>query len=297
MSLYVDNITFPEAIDSIREVSLDLSPVQCFTITTNQDFSFVKTEGGLLINSVPYTFSEVPKLYHLMNKLNEITGILATPGPEYVPTDYCKSLVNINASVTAGEEPTSFVVSRKNFFSQEIIEEIMSEFFASFLPYDGVPKFVDNLFSYLSYFDRQRMILWVAYYLIDRRRMMMASASELMRLNGTGDSCGSFINTNKSVTTSVGDVFSVTESNSESGKGLDGFTSLWGDKYSYLTKLQLWIRDRLEKQFKDFSLRDNVMINQSFGIYKQWESSAWVDTLRLSSLSRDLLLPDNRTPK
>ena len=76
MSLYLDDISFQSAIDSIREVSLDLNPVQCFSITTEQDFSFVKTDGGFTINEQEYSFGDIPKLYHLMNKLNEIKKIV-----------------------------------------------------------------------------------------------------------------------------------------------------------------------------------------------------------------------------
>lgn len=297
MSLYLDDISFQSALDSIREVSLDLNPVQCFSITTEQDFSFVKTDGGFTINEQEYSFGDIPKLYHLMNKLNDINGVTALPTPEYVPTDYCTNLINVTINLTKDSDPKSVTLKRKNFFSQSVIEEIMSNFFGSNLPYDGVPKTVSEIFDYLTYFDKQRMILWVAYYLIDRRRMMMASAGELMRINGMGDSCGDFVNKNNTVTTSVGDVFSVTESIDETGKGLDGFTSLWGDKYSYLTKYQLWIRDRLEKQFKDYSLRDDVMINQSFSMVKGWEGDAWINTLRLSEFTEDLMLPDNRTTR
>ena len=122
----------------------------------------------------------------------------------------------------------------------------------------------------------------------------MASTSNLIAM-ANGDSCGGgeFKNTNIDTTTRVGDVFTEMEKTDESGTGLDGFTSLWGDKYSYLTKLQLYIRSMFEKQFQDYSLRDNAMISQTFTMDKTWERSSWINPHLFSNDTYGVLV-DNR---
>lgn len=293
MSLIVDNITYDQAIRTIREIVLDTNPVQCFRVS-GQDFLFRKDSSGFGINTDTYTFGQVEKYYDLMDKLreNEVTVSIL---PDFVSTEYSYGTLNFNyPSIT--EEKT---ILRKNYFSDEVIEKVMEEFFNYYCSYDGIPKTVHSIFDSLSYFNRRRLIFWVSYYLVDRKRMNYASAGEMIRLNGSvgGDSCssdGELKNTDTTITTKVGDVFSVTERISDDGSGLDGFTSFWGDKYSYFTKLQLWIRDRFEKQFKDFSLRDNAMISQTFILEKGWEPSAWVDTINFSRDTYDILQSDDR---
>lgn len=292
--LLVDSITFDQAIRSIREVVLDTNPVQCFKVG-GQDLPFVKDSNGIALNGNNFTFIEVEKFYDLMDKLSSVELNIEIL-PDFAPNEFCVDIVNFNYPALTETK----TISRKNYFSQNTIEKVMEEFFYHYCPYDGIPKFVSTIFNSLHYMEKRKLILWVSYYLIDRKRMQYASAGELIRinsLNGSGTSCGSdgeLKNTDVTTTTRVGEVFSVTERTTEDGKGLEGFTSLWGDKYSYFTKLQLWIRERFEKQFKDFSLRDNAMINQTFTIEKGWENSSWIDTINFSVYTRDLLLPDNR---
>ena len=78
-----------------------------------------------------------------------------------------------------------------------------------------------------------------------------------------------FLNTDKTITTRVGEVFTITE-NPKSNNSTDGFSSLWGDQDTYLAKLQLYIRGRFEQLYKDFSLRDNCAVSSSIPLDKHW---------------------------
>lgn len=292
MSWIVDNVNYDQAIRTIREIVLDTNPVQCFKVS-GQDFLFKKDSGGFGISSDTYNFGQVEKYYDLMDKLRE-KEVSVTILPDFVSTEYSYLTLNFNYTTLTDEK----TILRKNYFSDEVIEKVMEEFFGYYCYYDGVPKSVRSIFDGLSYFNRRKLIFWVAYYLIDRKRLNYASAGEMIRLTGSnGDSCGSdgeLKNTDTTITTKIGEVFSVTERISDDGSGLSGFTSFWGDKYSYFTKLQLWIRDRFEKQFKDFSLRDDAMVSQTFILEKGWEPSAWVDTINFSRNTIDILQSDDR---
>ena len=297
MSLIVNNISYNQALRTIRELILDTNPVQCFKVS-GQDFLFSKNSTGVVLDDLTFNFGEVEKFYDLMEELRE-KEVNITILPDFVATEYCDDLLSFEH--TSILEPKNLL--RKNYFSTSIIERVMEDFFAYYCPYDGMPKSIMSIYESLDYFHRRKFIFWVAYYLVDRKRMNYASAGEMIRLNNIDDEdkiCGTegeLKNIDTAVTTRVGDVFSVTEKTADDGKGLEGFTSYWGDKYSYFTKLQLWIRDRFEKQFKDFSLRDDAMISQTFTMDKDWQTSAWIDTINFTNSTSDILQPDNRVPR
>ena len=299
MSLIVDEIGYSTAIRAIRELVLDTNPVQCFSVS-GQGFLFTKDSSTITIAGEVYDFSEIEKYYDLTKVLRAENAIISIY-PDFVPAEHVVHTVDFNyPEIVPPDELTAREVIRENYFSIQTIESLMEEFFSYYCPYVGFPRTVQAIYNALNYFERRKIIYWVAYYLVDRKRMNYAAATEMMRLNNGGSGCstgGDFRNLETSVTTRVGEVFSVTEKDGDGGKGLDGFTSFWGDKYSYFTKLQLWIRDRYEKQFKDFSLRDDALINQTFSIEKGYEGSTWFNTLDFSRDTMDILNPDIRQPQ
>lgn len=288
MSLLVNSITYGQAIQAIREIVLDTKPVQCFKVS-GQDFSFIKDTLGFTIDTVLTPTSEVVKYYNLMDKLRA-KDVAIEVLPDFVASEYTAYTVPFN--YPSIKEPK--LVSRNRYFSDTVIEEFMVEYFTLYTTYYGVPRTVQVIYDTLDYFDRRKMILWIAYYLVDRKRMNYASAGEMIRMQNGGDECGTgeLKNTETTITTRVGEVFTATEKVLDDGNGASGFTSYWGDKYSYLTKLQLWIRERFEKQFKDFSLRDNCLVSSSFTMEKTWQPYAWIDTHDLSTTTMDILSPD-----
>jgi len=293
MSLIVDNLSYNQALRSIREIILDTNPVQCFKVS-GQDFLFKKDATEVALDSDTYTFTEVEKYYDLMDKLRS-KEVNVEILPDFVATEFVRDTVNFNYPSITDEK----TISRERYFSTYTIEKVIEEFYAYYCPYYGVPKTVARIFEDLDYFDRRKLVFWVAYYLVDKKRMNYAASSEAIRLQNEADGeiCGTdgqLKNTETSITTRVGEVFSVTEKDKDDGKATEGFTSFWGDKYSYYTKLQLWIRDRFERQFKDFSLRDDAMISQSFTIEKGWENMAWINTMDFSKSTTDIMNPDYR---
>lgn len=293
MSLLVNDISYVQAIRTIRELVLDTNPVPCFNVS-GQDLSFIKSASGFLLAGVSYPFADVPKFYDLLRILRA-KQVAIEILPDYVASEATKYTEDFNYPSISDKKQ----VMREHYFSTDVMEELMISFFENYLPYDGVSRTTEAIFNNMWYMEKRRFVYWMAYYLIDRKRMNYASVAEMIRLqneaNGTGGGCsedGELKNTEMTITTRIGEVFTATERIAESGNGMAGFTSLWGDKYSYLTKLQLWIRDRFEKQFKDFSLRDDCMISQTFTMEKKWQDSAWVDTINFNRDTIDFLQPD-----
>lgn len=293
MSLLVTDITFKQAIRSIRELILDINPVRCFRVY-GQDFAFMKDSSGIVLDGVSYTFDEVARQYDLVRKLRT-KGVSIQIYPDYVASEPTESLIDINFTLASDE---SKIFERDNYFSDYIISNVVVDYFASYMGHSNQPRSIEYIFNTLHYMEKRKLILWVAYYMVDKKRMFYASTAEMIRLQSEQDgglgcsSDGQLKNSEVSITTRIGEVFSVTEKDADTGKGFEGFTDFWGDKFGYFTKLQLYIRSMFEKQFQDYSLRDDCMITQTFTMEKQWQLSAWIDTHDLSSFTRDVLLPN-----
>ena len=293
MSLLVAEMDYNQAIRSIREIVLDTSPVQCFKVS-GQDFLFKKESNSFTLSDSTFSTGEAEKFYDLMDKIRAKSVTIGILG-DFVPTEYTSNIVDFNYP-SLSEIKT---VSRDRYFSLETIEGFIEEYFAYYLTFTDSPRTLEQIFNELDYFQRKKLVFWVSYYLIDKKRMNYASTGEMIRLNNPEDlddqvsgAGGQLKNIDETVTTKVGEVFTVTEKISEGGQGVKGFTSLWGDKYDYFTKLQLYIRDRFERQFRDYSLRDDAMITQEFGIEKGWEDSSWIDPNLFSNYTSSILNPD-----
>lgn len=302
MSLIVDNLSYGQAIRSIRELVLDIVPVQCFKVS-GQDFVFSKSDTSISLEAKLYDFTEVQKVYDLMRKIRsektEGNNLAIEILPNFVSTEYCENIVNfIHVPTADAEDIESVTVEMENYFSDHTIETLLEEFFSYYFPYTGTRRTVEKIYGDMDYFGRRKIVFWVAYYLIDRKRMNYASSNEIINASNPDGSAGcsgvELKNKSTTITTRVGEVFTVSEKDGDNGQGMDGFTDFWGDQYGYFTKLQLWIRDRFEKQFNDFSLRDDAMISQSFFLEKGWEPSAWVDTINYSRSTIDIIHPDYR---
>lgn len=290
--MQVTNISYVQAIRSIRELILDVGLVQCFKLY-EQDLSFSKTSTEFQVDTEVKLIGPDNDLY----KLYDLIGFLAEKSvkydilPDYVATEFVGGLIDFDIP-KVGED--GYVVKAKHYFTDETIETVMVDFFANYMPFDGIERSVVDIFDKLTYYQKRKLILWVAFHLVDKRRMQMASTSVMIGL-ANGDSLlgSTFENKQLEVTTRIGEVYTETERIMDDGTGANNLTSLWGDKYSYLTKLQLYIRGKFEKLFSDFSLRDDVAVSQTFTMEKTWQNDAWIDTHEWSYDTLGVLV-DNR---
>jgi len=295
-------LSINEIVTSVRELILDINPVSCFTLQ-KQGLSFsANTEKAEVTGSTNATllYSEAPKFYDLVSFLKD-KGVDVKLSIDYVPLDYSSSLKDIpTVSLDSPKE-----IMRRNYFSVEMIYKTVLDHFQKFYDYEYSPyvdTFVyfngsaelDRMLGVMTTREQQKVVLWAAYFLIEERRKNTASMNFLRTKNGEVDDlcagAGDFRNRYQETTTKVGETFVLREGQEELGKVEQDFTALWGDKYDFLTKLQLSIRDRFEKLFNDYSLRDSTINSTSFVLEKNWISHAYADTLSLSLFTKDLLL-------
>lgn len=293
--MVIKNKNYDQCLAAIREITLDLGPVQSFAVRkASPGFNFSKSDTEVVIDTdtFPIADAAVAKVYAVVPKLL-LKNALVDYYPDYVPLDVTKNLVNFSFVAADLEASTGAKVSRTYYFSTEMIEEVMEDFFNKYVPYDGIEKSVRDIVNSLDYLETRKMCYWVAYFLIDRRRMLTASAETMVKKNTflgiTTSSTGNLLNTERTVTMRIGESFTVTEAPAKDDTQLTGFQSLWGDKYDYLTKLQMYLRDRFERLFGDYSLRDNVAVSTTVTLEKNWNPFAYFDTQELSQFTRDLI--------
>jgi hypothetical protein len=302
-----------EVMAAIREVILDVNPVSCFTVQ-KQGFSFTLTStlaslidsGG---NAINFSISGNTKLYMLVQWL-QAQGATTSLLEDYVPLEYCSSLfpqsgIGITNAVS---------IKRGCYYSDQTICHILNNYCRKFYEHDfmvmlqsPVPYIGENYsgadlydvnvspygISSLDRRDRGKMTLWCSYFLLEERRKNSASLAFLKNKNGDADAAdcvkGDYRNLIEDTMTKIGDSFAITDKQQADGSGEKDFTALWGDKYQFLTKLQLYIRERYEKIFGDYSLRDNVMVSTGFSIEKNWMYESYANTTTLSGFADDLL--------
>lgn len=293
--MVIKNKNYDQCIVAIRELTLDLGPVQSFAVRkSSPGFIFSKSATEIVIGTDTYPIADaaVAKIYAVLPKLL-MKGASIDYFVDHVALDYSTALQDFNFTALQIEEATGQTVWRTNYFSQNEIDLVIEDFLNKYVPYDGFERTVSSIVNTLDYLDTRKMIYWVAYYLIDKRRMYSATAEMLQKKNTfttvvTSDT-GNLTTTERTVTMRIGESFTVTEAPSKDDTQLSGFQSFWGDKYDYLTKFQLYLRERFEKLFGDYSLRDNVAVSTTVTLEKNWQPAAYFDTAALSPYSRDII--------
>lgn len=284
-------------IRAIREVSQDLSPASCFRVS-KQGFFLSATSDSLTLTdstsavvwSIPLTGDLIDVVRELQLKQVDDADLQISFEDSYVGDEPASSILPFGSKST----DTGVKLTRGYYFSDLRIQQYMLDFLSTKtnhrLGYQE-SETVEWYLNYTSYDENQQMILWVSFWLIDTRRMHLQTASFLRgEIEETGGE-GKLVNTLSKVEMNIGDTFKVTEMEEHDGQAAADITNLWGDRYSYLAKLQIYIRNRLEKLFGDYSLRDNQVISAKAYSEKNWAPYSYVDTNGLSKISRDILLP------
>lgn len=291
MPRFVKQLTFSECIACIREILLDVSPVPSFTIT-GQGLSFSKTATEVSFGGNTYPITQFPKLYQLVSAIQAETGYGVTVTVDYYDLADTSMLVNCNhADLTADGKS----ISRSNYFPQDLIERYMEDFCRVYyfsVEDRYINDIVNNDFDYLY---SKKICYWVAYWLIDVRRSSIALYNSVYAKSSSGYSSESpstiGLDVLEDVTVRVGDVFTITQRQQQpqsSGGSMSGFNTVWGDRDSYWSRLQVYLRTQYEKLFGDFSLRDDVLRSSNFIIDKNWSPFAYVDTFDFSESTRNI---------
>lgn len=316
-------VTLNEIMTAVRELTFDRFIIPAFAIKQMQGDVYVQVDktykkesssvekGCLRIfkvvtldegegkktkeeDIVLLPFSDYRSIEDIMNKLIEDEIVVAYT-PYFRGTEPSTTLIPTKKKLS--EDFTAF---RKYFFSDEEIKSLIEWYYHKVLDLKGV-EISDWLVSKLVRPSEKHITLWVAYYLVEKRRLYENAASAIGQSFTDGsDYVGSVGNTAGNTTTvNIGSVFTVTEDPatgyfSENFNGI-GSDNTWGDRYSFWYKLQLYIRDLLETQFGDYSLRKDTVMQGHVQLERELDFRSYYDSFpfMLSPLSRGIL---SKTP-
>lgn len=216
--------------------------------------------------------------------------------PYFIGGESVDSLIK----VTDRSLDEDFTAFRRYFFTNEEIESMIKYYYLRVLDIPNV-ELTDEIVALLKRPSEKHLAIWVSYYMVDRRRMYEAASNAIGQTFTDGsDYAGSSVEGMGNTTTvQIGSVFSITEDPTKGYFYEDynrvGSDNLWGDRYSFWYKLMLYLRDLLETQFGDFSLRKDNVIPGYICLTRELDFRSYYDSypFTLSPLSRGIL---SKTP-
>lgn len=303
---------------AVRELSFDRFIIPAFAIkaTANATIEVNKTwlpdeeesieieevvRGKLTIkvedNVLVLPFWKYRTMEELMDAIQEF-GIIVAYTPYFRGAEPSTSLI----AVAERELTEDLTLFRRYFFSDEEILAILRDYYIRVLDFKaiffGTRDIDDELIGKLVRPSERHMALWVAYQIVDKRRLYEQAAGSIGQSFTDGsDYVGSDLtqSTGTTTTTQIGSVFTISEDPSKGYFYEDfnrvGSDNVLGDRYSFWYKLQLWLRDQLEELFGDYSLRkDNVMMGNVV-LTRELDFRSYYDSypFTLSPLSRGIL--------
>lgn len=246
---------------------------------------------------VDLPFMSYPTLEDLMNALIEANIIVAYT-PYFRGTEPSTVLIQVKDKELT-EDYTTF---RRYFFSDEEIKDMIRWYYFVVLDIKDV-DLTDEIVGKLVRPSEKHMAIRVSYYLVDKRRLYENAANAIGQsfTDGSDYSGSTDASTGVGTTTTVniGSVFSITEDPSQGYFYEDynrvGSDNVWGDRYSFWYKLMLYLRDLLETQFGDYSLRKDNVIPGYISLQRELDFRSYFDSypFTLSPLSRGIL---SKTP-
>jgi hypothetical protein len=282
---------YDQVLTSCRELSLSVSPVPALVVL-GQDLIVSKDSDYLTINGTQFPLEDIVKIYNLY-QLFQKEGVKIDVPAIYIPLEFVRHVEDFSFTLADGDDPKNIML--RSFFSNETINEVIFRYFVNYKGFDyldtmSTEEISDELKDY-ELIDDIHLSLWTSFYLIEKKRMIFSSAEAYKDPYGYSDK--TFIASDKTISTQVGSAFTVTENQKSAGKDTEGFTALWGDSDSYLSKQQLYIRTKFEKMFHDYSLRDNTGVSSNIPLIKDWKPFEWARGDSLSNLTTEILSKSN----
>jgi len=297
----LDNLT-----KKIRELILDVRNVPIIQVQAEK---VTVSELGVQVNGKFKQFSEIPKIYDFIRWLDDLE-IQSSYTDLAVITEVTSYLKNT-------EQKDMVTLKAQRYFSQDSVNKIINSYFVT---YCGSNR-VSNLYNYVTNprdeglsmtntycgyvkdedfekyisgyndLDAEKIAYWSAFYLIELQRKQN---KEILAYKGVIGGDDVFADTEETITTRVGDTFTVNESRVKD-KQTEGISGLWGDRDSFLVKKQLFIRNEFERLFKDFSLRTNSGVSFKIPIVKDYTNSSYVKRELYTEDSENLFQPIEAT--
>lgn len=261
------------------------------TIYKESDTTDTETGEPTKETIVELSFNDYPTLEDIMNALIEANVVVAYT-PYFRGTEPSTVLIQVKNK----ELTDDFTAFRRYFFSDEEIKEMISWYYFVVLDIKDV-ELTDEIVGKLIRPSEKHLAIWVSYYLVDKRRLYENAANAIGQTFTDGsDYTGSSDTTAGTVTTvQIGSVFNITE-DPNTGYFYEDFNrvgsdNVWGDRYSFWYRLMLYLRDLLETQFGDYSLRKDNVIPGYISLQRELDFRSYYDSypFQLSPLSRGIL--------
>ena len=325
-------VTLNEIMTAVRELTFDRFIIPAFALKQmgisyflDVDKTFVptpiepdtvETKGRLRIyRKITQTIVETGE-----EKITEET-IVDLPFRDY-PTleDIMNALIENNIVVAytpyfRGQEPSEVLIQNKDkeltdditlfrryFFSDYEIKNVIQWYYYSVLDLREV-TLADTIVGKLVRPSEKHLAIWVAYQLVDKRRLYESAASAIGQSFTDGsDYTGTTeasMGAGTTTTVNIGSVFSITEDPSKGYFYEDfnrvGSDNVLGDRHSFWYRLMLYLREMLETQFGDYSLRKDTVIPGYVSLQRELDFRSYFDSypFTLSPLSRGIL---SKTP-
>ena len=285
----IDKSFIPETDDETKEVTRGKLSVYK-VVNTSSD---VDTEETIKSPIIELAFNDYPTLEDLMNALIEANIVVA-----YTPYFRGSEPSNILIPITK-ELTDDFTAFRRYFFSDEEVMDTICWYYSKVLEIDDV-SLTDEVIGRLIRPSERHMAIWVAYQLVDKRRLYENAANAIGQSFTDGsDYAGSDSGSGNVTSVQIGSVFSITEDPSTGFLYEDfnrvGSDNVWGDRYSFWYKLMVYLRDLLETHFGDYSLRKDNVIPGFVSLRRDLDFRSYYDSypFTLSPLSRGIL---SKTP-
>ena len=291
-NFYVDiDKTFVRETDGDTEEVIK-GKLTIYKVADTTETESEETEKELIVE---LSFNDYPTLEDIMNALIEANVVVAYT-PYFRGTEPSPALIQVKSK----ELTEDFTAFRRYFFSDEEIKEMIRWYYWVVLDIKDV-ELTDEIVGKLVRPSEKHLAIWVSYYLVDKRRLYENAANAIGQTFTDGsDYTGSSDTTAGTVTTvQIGSVFNITE-DPNTGYFYEDFNrvgsdNVWGDRYSFWYRLMLYLRDLLETQFGDYSLRKDNVIPGYISLQRELDFRSYYDSypFTLSPLSRGIL---SKTP-
>lgn len=291
-------LTTDYIIKTVRELIFDRFVIPAFVLKGVTGYK-VSVQGGILtikdsgdVTKATATLSAYPTFEDLATYLIS-QGIVLAYGATFNGFD-AVNLLDMPEKAMNLDTP----VYKKYFFSTETIKEQIRYYYFSVLCITLADTTeIDTWIPKLVYPREQHLVLKVACWLVDRRRLYELALQNLTQTFSDGSAFVTAADTSatESISVQIGSVFSVTE-NPHSGDLYADFNKLGsdnvlGDKYSFWYKLYLYLRKKLEADFGDYSLRPDTVIVSDMELVNDLNFRAYYDSypFTITPLLRDVI--------
>ena len=289
----IDKTFVPEIEDPTEEVIKGKFTLYKIAKGDSDDDVFEEPKKEIIVD---LPFNDYPTLEDIMNALIEANVVVA-----YTPYFRGAEPSNILIQVRSKELTEDFTAFRRYFFSDDEIQEMIRWYYNRVLEIPNA-NLTDEIVGKLIRPSEKHLAIWVAYHIVEKRRLYEAASSAIGQSFTDGsDYVGSNLAdaTGTTTTTQIGSVFTVTEDPTKGYFYEDfnrvGSDNVLGDRYSFWYKLMLYLRDLMETQFGDYSLRKDQVIPGYISLQREFDFRSYYDSYPfvLSPLSRGIL---SKTP-